>query len=76
MSTPDPGPWAEGNYGPHADPLPPALSDVLVAFFTTGRPADAAPVICSEADPDAPVPYTLTGQAEVALDAAEPEPEL
>ena len=75
-----PDPWAEGDYTPSAGPLPPALSDVLAAFFTTDRPPDAAPRICSDArhrpevDPDEPVPFTLTEQAEAALDA-DPEPE-
>jgi hypothetical protein len=62
MSAPEPDPWAEGNYGPQADPLPQGLADSLASWAA----AQAA---------DEPVPYTLTGQAEAALDAAEPEPE-
>jgi len=63
MSAPEPDPWAEGKYRPHADPLPPALADSLVSWAA----AQAAPA-------DEPVPFTLTGQAEAALDA-DPEPE-
>ena len=66
MSTPEPAdPWAEGDYGPSADPLPPTLSDGLAKWAS----AQAAAA-------DEPVPYALTGQAEAALDAGpEPEPE-
>jgi hypothetical protein len=33
MSTPEPdAPWAEGNYGPFADPLPPALADSIASW--------------------------------------------
>ena len=61
MNTPDP--WAEGNYGPSAAPLPPDLADSMASWAT----AEAA---------DEPMPYTLTDQAEAVLDAAaEPEPD-
>jgi hypothetical protein len=63
MSTPDPDPWAEGNYGPSADPLPPDLADSMASWAS----AQAAAA-------DAPVPYALTGRAEAALDAG-PEAE-
>jgi hypothetical protein len=64
MSTPEPAdPWAEGNYGPYADPLPPDLADSI-----------ASSCAAQAAAADEPVPFTLTGQAEAALDA-EPEPE-
>jgi hypothetical protein len=64
VNTPNPAdPWAEGNYGPRADPLPPDLADGLVNWAA----AQAAPA-------DEPVPYTLTDQAEAALDDG-PEPE-
>jgi hypothetical protein len=65
MTAPEPDPWAEGNYRPHADPLSPDLADSLVSWYATHAAASPSA--------DEPVPYTLTGQAEAALDA-EPEP--
>lgn len=127
MSTPDPGPWAEGNYGPSADPLPPDLADSMASWASAQVPTQAelwaaqnapraanaagctepeyewllsdrqqaeaaylarwgslAPEPRTEAElaaaaraeawgPQSPVPYTLTPQAEAALEAAEPE---
>ena len=64
MSAPEPDPWAEGNYRPHADPLPQDLADSM-ASWATAQVAAA----------DEPVPFTLTDQAEAALDADEPEAE-
>ena len=90
MSAPEPDPWAEGNYGPPADPLPPALADSIASRATAAEyeaewadnwdSADSHAYMDRveaglEPDPDEPVPFTLTGQAEAALDAAEPEPE-
>jgi hypothetical protein len=59
-----PDPWAEGDYAPAADPLP---ASVAQAFGDYAR-ADYAKA-------DEPVPYTLTAQAEAALDAPELEAE-
>jgi hypothetical protein len=61
----------------------PTPGEILAAFFDGGRQAgdpgvcyDARNHLEAEADPDEPVPYTLTDQAETALDAdPEPEPE-
>ncbi|HEY1324322.1 MAG TPA: hypothetical protein VGF32_28955 [Streptosporangiaceae bacterium] len=55
----------------------PSFGDILAAFFAAGRPA-ADPGICldardrieAEPDPDEPVPFALTEEAEAALDAA------
>ena len=57
-------PWAEANYGPSAGPLPPDLA-ASMAEWAAAQSAAA----------DEPVPYTLTDQAEAALDAGQPEPE-
>jgi hypothetical protein len=58
----------------------PSIGDVLAAFFAARPQAGDGGVYCDsrdriepEPDPDEPVPFTLTGQAEAALDAAEPE---
>jgi hypothetical protein len=58
----------------------PSFGDVLAAFFATDRQASDPGICCDarhrpEADPDEPVPFALTEQAEAALDAAGPEPE-
>jgi hypothetical protein len=58
----------------------PTLGEILAAFFS-GSPQAGDPGVCvdsrdragAEADPDEPVPFTLTDQAEAAL--AEPEAE-
>ena len=57
-------PQADGSYGPFADPLPPALADSFASWATAQAAAAAEPV-----------PYTLTDQAEAALDVSQPEPE-
>jgi hypothetical protein len=58
----------------------PSPADVFAAFFAADRQAEPAVVTfgpCDqvEPDPDEPAPFTLTGQAEAALDGPEPEPE-
>jgi len=56
-------------------------ADVFAAFFAGHQPgpepgmAFYGPCGRPAADADQPVPYTLTPQAEAALDAADPEPE-
>ena len=59
----------------------PSPGDVFAAFFAAGHQAEPAEVMFGPCDrteaepgPDEPVPFTLTGQAEAALDAGEPEP--
>jgi len=59
----------------------PTPGDVFAAFFAADRQAEPAVVMfgpCDriepEPDPDEPVPFTLTGQAEAALDGTEPGP--
>jgi len=63
----------------------PSPADVFTAFFAAGPEPEHIPgymgpcdlsVRDAEAGPeDKPVPYTLTPQAQAALDAADPEPE-
>ena len=35
VSAPEPDPWAEGSYGPSADPLPPDLADSMASWAAT-----------------------------------------
>ena len=60
----------------------PSVGDVIAAFFSGGHRAgdpghcvDSRDRIEAEADPDEPVPFTLTDQAEAALADLEPEAE-
>ena len=59
----------------------PSVSDVFAAFFAADHQAEPSEVtigLCdrieAEPDPDEPVPFALTDQAEAALDA-DPEAE-
>ena len=58
----------------------PTPGDVFAAFFAADFQAEPGEVMFGPCDrieaepgPDEPVPFTLTGQAEAALDAAGPE---
>ena len=57
-----PDPQAEGDCAPSADPLPAGVAQAFVDYANA-----------EYARANGPVPYTLTPQAEEALDAAEPE---
>jgi hypothetical protein len=60
----------------------PAPGEVFAAFFAAGHQAEPTELTIgpcdrpeAEPDPDEPVPFTLTDQAEAALEAGQPEPE-
>ena len=59
-----PDPRAEGERQPSADPLPAGVAQVFVDYANA-----------EYAQANGPVPYTLTPQAETALDVTDPEAE-
>jgi hypothetical protein len=91
MTTQPGDPWADPGYRPElappmSDSFYRAIGDYCRAenaeaepSFIGGLPEDRITVTAEHeiaaANPDEPVPFTLTDQAEAALDATEPEPE-
>lgn len=62
----EPDPWAAGNYGPRADPLPPGVADSMTRWALTRAEAEAARQL---------IEAGAIGIVDVTAELAEPEAE-